>query len=474
MNESINTDLLHLVTLDIAWHYSIVPFTIDDGVLGLYMADDIILTEELQNEIEVMLDKAIIIEFRQRGLITELLNKYYRKNQSNLFNIELQQVTVSNQNFLEKIIQEAEALNSSDIHIEIYEEKARIRYRIDGHLIERIRISLADYPSLINMIKIRSGMDISEKRLPQDGRIFYQHESKKFDIRVSSLPALYGEKIVMRLLTNKIDKIELQSIGMNNFDLDVYTRGLQKPHGIILISGPTGSGKTTTLYATLKYLNNEKRNILTIEDPIEYTLEGVNQVQVKDAIGFTFAQALRTFLRQDPDIIMLGEIRDGETAQMAVRSSLTGHLVLSTIHTNSAIATISRLVDMGVPPFLIANTLNFSIAQRLVRKLCNNCKVEKKIENKYLQSIVKKEIGVDVIYTPVGCNQCYHTGYNGRRAIYEIIEIDDFLEQKIKQNDINEKEILIQKNIKSLRGNALLLLKDGITSLEEIYSLIHN
>lgn len=474
MNIEITKDVILLVTVEDAWYYKIVPYFSNSNSLKLYMDESINLTAELKNELEVVFDKNIEIDFKNSDYIETLLNKYYRrnhfsKNEDQVFDLEL-----SNQDHLEKIIKEAEMLGSSDIHIEIYELKARIRFRIDGHLIERVRINLLDYPSLINMIKIRSGMDISEKRLPQDGRIFYKNENSKFDIRVSSLPTLYGEKIVMRLLTNKIDNIDIYNIGLTEGELGLFLSGLRKPNGIILISGPTGSGKTTTLYATLKYLNNEVGNIMTIEDPIEYTLEGINQVQVKDNIGFTFAQALRTFLRQDPDVIMLGEIRDGETAQMAIRASLTGHLVLSTIHTNSALATISRLIDMGVPPYLIANTLNFSIAQRLVRKLCNSCKKEQNIEDEYLKNIIESELNKSRTFVSVGCNKCFHTGYQGRIAIYEIVEIDDYMINRIKNNDVNENEIIQQKKIHTLRKNALNLLKNGVTSIDEVYPLIHS
>src|SRR5690606_16390653 len=246
----------------------------------------------------------------------------------------------------------------------------------------------------------------------------------KFDIRVSILPTLHGEKVVLRLLNNDATNISLEGLGLGERDLSNYLEGVQRPSGMVLISGPTGSGKTTTLYATLKLLNEEKRNIVTVEDPIEYTLEGINQVQLKEDIGLTFTAALRSFLRQDPDVIMLGEIRDGETAQMAIRAALTGHLVLSTIHTNSAWGTISRLIDMGVPPFLLSNTINCSVAQRLVRKLCGDCKISAPV------SVADLPLQYNAANAPaehqiaVGCEKCHYTGYKGRQAIYEIIPID--------------------------------------------------
>src|SRR5690606_16346772 len=282
--------------------------------------------------------------------------------------------------FLERLLLMAKEIGSSDIHFEPYEQRCRVRFRLDGKLKEHFVVSLEEYPVIGNKLKIRAGLDISEKRLPQDGRITVKTDRDEFDIRVSTLPTLYGEKIVLRLISKDANHIDLERLGFTKAELKSYKNGIKRPNGIILISGPTGSGKTTTLYATLKYLNDGETNILTIEDPIEYTLEGINQVQLKENIGLDFASTLRTFLRQDPNIIMMGEIRDVKTANMAIRAALTGHLVLSTIHTNSAWATISRLIDMGVPHFLIANTLNMSVAQRLVRMLCSDCKEERPID----------------------------------------------------------------------------------------------
>lgn len=299
--------------------------------------------------------------------------RYYPQNNSNTKS-QVKSYSGAYDDFLPRVISEAKGIGASDIHIEIYEEMARIRFRIDGKMVERYRISSEEYPALINKIKIQANLDIAEKRLPQDGRIFFRSSVGEFDIRVSSLPTMNGEKIVMRLLSKDAGQIQLSQLGFSEEQLELYTRSVKRPNGIVLISGPTGSGKTTTLYATLQLLNSDETNILTIEDPIEYTLEGVNQVQLKEDIGLTFSSALRTFLRQDPDIIMLGEIRDKETAQMAIRAALTGHLVFSTIHTNSAWGTISRLVDMGIPPYLLASTINLSMAQRLVRLLCPKCK----------------------------------------------------------------------------------------------------
>ena len=348
-----------------------------------------------------------------------------------------------------------------------------MRLRIDGKLMEKYLISLEEYPKIINRIKIMAGLDISEKRLPQDGRINLTSAQEDFDIRVSSLPTLHGEKLVLRILSKNNVDVSLEKLGFTEKELNTYKTAVQKPNGIVLISGPTGSGKTTTLYATLKLLNDSDTNILTIEDPIEYTLEGVNQVQLKQNIGLDFASTLRTFLRQDPDIIMVGEIRDVATANMAIRASLTGHLVLSTIHTNSAWATVSRLIDMGIPSFLIASTLNVSVAQRLVRKLCNNCKRSRSqtsFGNKFEGVKELKEIKTH--FEAVGCPSCYQTGYQGRKAVYEIIPITEELVNHIKDKKLEINKYLKENNIATLKTNMIQLVKEGITSVTEVYPFL--
>jgi general secretion pathway protein E/type IV pilus assembly protein PilB len=277
----------------------------------------------------------------------------------------------------------------------------------------------------------------------------------------------------MRLLGQDASNIDLSTLGLQKEELEHYLEAVKKPNGIILISGPTGSGKTTTLYATLRLLNDSRRNIVTVEDPIEYTLKGINQVQLKEDIGLTFSSALKSFLRQDPDVIMLGEIRDSETALMAIRASLTGHLVLSTIHTNSAIGTISRLIDMGVPSYLIAETLNLSVAQRLIRKLCSHCKTEVPCTKKDFPMNFQFPYEISSYYKPVGCNQCFHTGYKGRTAIYEVLTIDTKIAEAVKNNTITEL-FSNDENYKSLSEKAFDILAEGETALEEIYSILIN
>ena len=469
---ALTTELKQALTTEQAWHYRIVPKAQTPKVLECYI-DEKITDLRIQNELEIVLGKPVVLHPLSSRIIEQTLNRFYLRN-NNGAHKSVSSVNLHSDEMIIQLISEAKNLGSSDIHIETYEEKSRIRIRIDGQLIERVVIKRADYPALINRIKIMSNLDIAEKRLPQDGRIFYNQQGYKFDIRVSVLPTLHGEKIVLRLLANSAEHIDIKLLGFSATDEANYLEAIKKPTGIVLISGPTGSGKTTTLYATLKLLNKESRNILTVEDPIEYTLPGINQVQVKDTIGLDFARALRTFLRQDPDIIMLGEIRDTETATMAVRAALTGHLVLSTIHTNSAWGTVDRLLDMGIPPYLLAITLNTTVAQSLVRLLCPLCKQKHPIEQNIFPAHFKPETQVTEHYVAKGCNDCYHTGYKGRKAIYQVIPVDVALGEKIRNKVSDVTDALKERNIKSLAENAFKIFSKGDTSIEEIYPLLYN
>ncbi|WP_340064271.1 GspE/PulE family protein [Ascidiimonas aurantiaca] len=457
--------LQQLISPEQAFHYRIIPVEAQNG--HITFKTDSKTPRELKAELSVVFGKTVQLLAEETQVLDIYLSSNFRKSRSS----RSENLTFT-PDFLEKVLQTAKEIGSSDIHFEPYEEKCRIRFRLDGKLVEQYNIPIEEYPVIINKIKIKSGLDISEKRLPQDGRITVNRGFDEFDIRVSSLPTLHGEKIVLRILSKDTSNIQLKDLGFTDYELRIYKESIRKPNGIILISGPTGSGKTTTLYATLKLLNDTKTNILTIEDPIEYTLEGVNQVQLKENIGLDFASALRTFLRQDPDIIMVGEIRDVKTANMAIRAALTGHLVLSTIHTNSAWATISRLIDMGVPPFLIASTLNVSLAQRLVRKLCNQCKQEKTISPELFPQNYQIPKDLHRHYEAVGCNDCFQTGYAGRKAVYEIIPIGGELVQCIKMNEHDISAYLAENHIKTLKDNAIELVREGETSVEEVYALL--
>jgi len=469
----IPTDIIQSINTQQAWHYLLLPFAKSDTEIRCYIAKEN-HHGSLEEELEVLLGIPVVLEITPTDELKKAIAQYYRKPTDSRSQPSAAGFDINDsQNILNNLIKEAKMLNSSDIHLEPYEHKARIRVRIDGKLVERYNIDIKQYPSLVNKIKIQSSLDISEKRLPQDGRIFIKNESLgQLDLRVSVLPTLHGEKIVLRILGSDNLDISMEQLGFGKSDLALYLESVHRPSGIVLVSGPTGSGKTTTLYATLQLLNQSIRNILTIEDPIEYTLEGINQVQLKENIGLDFPAAMRTFLRQDPDIITVGEIRDKSTAEMAIRASLTGHLVLSTIHTNSAWGIVARLVDMGIPSYLLADTLNAAVAQRLVRLLCNNCKTATSLDKKAFPRGFKTPNNLKSYYVANGCEDCFYTGYRGRKAIYEIIPIDETLSFHIKQTDMNVKQILTEKGHASLADNALKLVSSGLTSPEEVYPIL--
>ena len=370
------------------------------------------------------------------------------------------------------ILVDAIQKGASDIHIEAYEKSFRVRYRIDGSLYEVMSPPNKLRAALTSRLKIMSELDIAERRLPQDGRIKLKLKDKEVDLRVSTLPCLFGEKIVMRILDKGNLMLDLTKLGFEKKPLQDFMEAITSPYGMVLVTGPTGSGKTTTLYSALQQINKIDVNIMTAEDPVEYNLMGINQVQMKDEIGLNFAAALRSFLRQDPDIVMVGEIRDYETAEIGVKAALTGHLVLSTLHTNDAPSTINRLLNMGVEPFLVASSVVLIVAQRLVRKVCQNCKkpeqipVETFIDAGFSNEDAKKVTA----YKGEGCNTCNNTGYKGRVALYEIMPVKEDLKELVLQgaSAIDIKKTAIQLGMKSLRMSGLEKLKEGLTSLEEV------
>jgi len=454
---NVRAELRDLITPELAWRYKVVPFESSNEALGLWCTGEGIV---LKQELEVILGKPVVLKAAAEEAIVRALGHHYRRAAVNS-GIELKGKDTDS--VLQDLVHEARALGSSDIHIESYDGIARVRIRIDGQLVERHRYDRNLHQGIVNRIKVQAGLDISEKRLPQDGRMILSGQQDRMDIRVSVLPTLHGEKAVLRLLGQDAGHLRIEDLGMDDRQLHDYRSAIHRPHGLILISGPTGSGKTTTLYATLKELNETKRNIVTVEDPIEYTLEGINQVQLREQIGLTFAQALRSFLRQDPDVIMLGEIRDADTANMAVRAALTGHLVLSTVHTNSAWGTIGRLTDMGVPPYLLASTLNLSVAQRLVRLLCPKC--ARIVTTTHDAEATQTE--ANKCREPVGCETCHYTGYSGRRAVYEVIRMDDELRALLRSSAADSGAVVRAKGIKSLAESGKELVHLGLTSIEE-------
>lgn len=371
---------------------------------------------------------------------------------------------------VKSMIEQGARQRASDIHIEALEKIVRVRYRIDGALYERFTYDIHLLPAIIARIKILGGMDIAEKRKPQDGRITMMIDRREFDIRVSVLPTVFGEKCVMRLAQKNNLTRDKSELGLSEQDMAEFDEILKNPHGMILVTGPTGSGKSTTLYTALHELNNEEVNIITVEDPVEANIDGVNQVQVNPKANLTFGTALRSILRQDPDIIMIGEIRDAETAEIAVQASITGHLVVSTLHTNSAAGTLTRLMDMGVESYLLADSMVGVIAQRLVRRLCPACKkpVEATEEEKAMLEIADDE--PVQLYRPCGCPQCGNTGYIDRIGIYEIMRITPEVREAISHRKSTQEiaRVALEQGMRTLQSSARKLVREGITSVAEM------
>lgn len=365
---------------------------------------------------------------------------------------------------------------ASDIHVEPYEKTFRIRFRIDGVLYDVMTPPMKMRDALISRLKIMAKLDISEKRLPQDGRIKIKvkidNRSRELDFRVSTLPTLFGEKVVLRLLDKDKLMLDMSKLGFEPESLEKFQRAIANPYGMVLVTGPTGSGKTNTLYSALQTLNTSETNIMTAEDPVEFNLEGINQVQMKEQIGLNFAAALRSFLRQDPNIVLVGEIRDFETAEIAIKAALTGHLVLSTLHTNDAPSTISRLVNMGIEPFLVATSVNLIQAQRLIRRICKNCKEETHVPKEALveAGFSPEEAAGLTVYKGRGCETCLNTGYKGRVGLYEVMEITDDLRELIiiGASAIELRRKAIELGMVTLRESGLCKIRDGITTIEEV------
>ncbi|MGA2508413.1 MAG: GspE/PulE family protein [Chitinispirillaceae bacterium] len=474
---SIPHSVLSLIPYDIAIEYSVLPFVVDEqGRLeaAIDFENDI---DRLQ-KIQTVLGRSVKPHNVQRDAVMTLIGKHYgtqirakeqgeraeSKNRRLVVNISDSTITIVND-----IIHEALRLRASDIHLEPFEREMAVRFRIDGVLHEMASIPVDRILETVSRIKILAKMDIAEKRRAQDGRIRIEGQGRDVDIRVSTLPTDFGEKTVLRLLDKNAFDYRLESLGMDPTRLAMFKRAIEQPNGIVLLTGPTGSGKSTTLYAAINYIKQPSINISTVEDPIEYNIPGVNQTQVSQATGMTFANSLRTLLRQDPDVIMVGEMRDRETAEIAIRSSLTGHLVLSTLHTNDAASAATRLVDMGVEPYLVSSSLTMIIAQRLVRKICDHCKCETIVSED-----IRKTFGLQkdlVLYKGLGCSACGYTGYRGRTGLYEVLPISDNLRALI-NNKTYASEIrnaAIKEGLVLLRDHALSRLTDGITSAEEVF-----
>ncbi|MDP2166884.1 MAG: ATPase, T2SS/T4P/T4SS family [Thermodesulfovibrionales bacterium] len=478
----IDSALIDMVPEALARKHRVLPVEIKDGRLVLAMADplDIFAADEIKRLAKMPVDTAVATESE----ILKTLDKYYKGEMQEAFRAveagyyaeeeraaPLAEAAAEDTPVVRLVnttISQAVKDRASDIHIEPHADVLRVRFRIDGMLHEVMTPPKHLHAGVISRVKILSGMDIAEKRVPQDGRFPINIEGRQFDVRSSTLPTLYGEKVVMRLLEKTSGLPSLSELGLEDEMLRQYHGIISEPYGFILATGPTGCGKTTTMYSSLNNISTLEKNIITVEDPIEYNLKGINQVQVNPKAGLTFASGLRSILRQDPDIIMIGEIRDLETAAIATHAALTGHLVLSTLHTNESIGAIARLMDMGVEPFLITSSLMGVLGQRLIRKICPHCRESYAAEPEML-----KELGIAagaVLYRGGGCEECRNTGYLGREGLFELLLISEGVKRLIveKATASNIKEEAIREGFKTLRQEGIRKALNGVTALEEV------
>ncbi len=488
----IKAETVQLVPHDIAAKHQLVPLVLNDSVLTVAMADPTNITA--LNDVKFITGHDIQVVLASLGEIKHGIERHYEGNVSydsiiedldeNVEvvetdeNINVSELEKSTEDapvvkLVNAIMTDAVKKGASDIHIEPYEKHFRVRFRIDGILYEIMKPPLKLKNAITSRVKIMADLDIAERRLPQDGRIKLKlGKTREMDFRVNVLPTLFGEKVVLRLLDKENLQLDMEKLGFDAKQNKVFKDAIDKPHGMVLVTGPTGSGKTTTLYSALAELNKTTTNISTAEDPVEFNLPGINQAQMHDDIGFNFAAALRAFLRQDPDVIMVGEIRDYETAEIAIKASMTGHLVLSTLHTNDAPSTINRLLNMGVEPFLVASSVNLIMAQRLARRVCSVCVEEVKINPEILVNIgiPAAEARHIVVKQGKGCDKCAGTGYKGRIALYEVMPMTDELREYV-LNGASAAEIkreAARLGMTTLRGSALQRLKEGVTTVEEV------
>ncbi len=496
-------DVINLIPIEIAQKYLIMPIHRIRSFLTLAMVDptDLDVIEDIRFRTGLSIQPVIASE----SGIVNAIEKYYGSSDSlkvKQIVDEIEQADDTTVNILEeeeedydieeltRSTEEAPIITlvntvfidsikkgASDIHFEPYEKAFRVRYRLDGTLYEMMNLAMKFKNPVISRVKILSNMDIAEKRLPQDGRIkirvkLENGNKKEVDMRVSSVPTIFGEKIVVRILDKGMLKLDLTELGFEKQPLDVFKQAIKSPWGIILVTGPTGSGKTNTLYSAISNLNSQDTNIMTAEDPVEFYLEGINQVNINEKIGLRFSTILRNFLRQDPDIMLVGEMRDYDTVDIAIKAALTGHLVFSTVHTNDAASTITRLVNMNVESFLISDSVRLIVAQRLVRKLCKNCREEHKLSPDALEDIgfSPEEAKKVKVFKPKGCSSCHNTGYKGRTALFEVLEVTEDIKElvlsKAQSKDIKKKGI--EQGMLTLRQSGLEKIKKGITSIEEV------
>lgn len=487
----VQTKTLDLLTRNYVEKNNIIPIENNDRMIvvatndpmNFYLMDDIIL--RTGHNVKFVLATKTMIEMAidqyygdDSSKIKSDINENFKMEKLSLLDLDEQLKSDIESapivKFVNSLILNAVSSNVSDIHIEPRKSDIRVRNRIDGQLIEDMIIDIKAHNNIVTRIKIMAKMDIAEKRMPQDGRIELTEKEMSIDMRVSTIPTIFGEKIVIRILGGMSNLLSNRRVNFNARNVEVFNKIIKSPSGIILVCGPTGSGKTTTLYSVLKEVNESTVNIITIEDPVEYKIDGISQIQVNNKTGLTFAKGLRSILRQDPDIIMLGEIRDTETAEIAIKSAITGHLVLSTIHTNSAVATIPRLIDMGIEPFLLSAGLVGIISQRLIKRLCPKCKYEyvsTKDEMEYL--CIKNPIK---LYKSIGCGECTQTGYKGRMAIYEMLPVTQTFKKQIIENPVESdmEELAISEGMVTLKEDGKRHVINGITSIDELMQVTYS
>ena len=493
----VGADVLAAVPGNIARMYNVMPVAADVNSVTVAVSD--MITPEQSDELSFMLSKDILLAVASREEIASAISRYYGAEDESMKDLisgmeadlegagdilesgakmeDLASVEAAANSrpvvrFVNLVLYQAVQDRASDIHFEPFEDEFKIRYRVDGALYEMAPPPRHLALPVISRLKVISGLNIAERRVPQDGRIQLPIAGRMIDFRVSTLPTQFGESVVLRVLDRSVVSLDLENIGMPDDIYQYFCEDIEKPNGIVVVTGPTGSGKTTTLYSALRRLNTVENKLLTAEEPVEYDIDGIVQVPIHEAIGVTFGKVLRAFLRQDPDVIMVGEIRDIETSEIAIQASLTGHLVFSTLHTNDAAGAVTRLIDMGVEPFLIASTLEAVLGQRLVRTICNNCKTAYEPTPEILSQLglTEKQVGGRPFYYGAGCSYCNQTGYKGRRGIYEYLRIKDPIRELINQRKptLVIRDKAVEMGMRTLREDGIRCILDGYTTVEEV------
>jgi len=489
---SIDEKLLHRLTPDFCKQHLVLPLGSEDDrvVLGTARPDDVFSVDEVRLRLGARTMKVVVVppsdlrsvfeavvgdtseDMNVEEILSDIEEDDVRVDKQSEAEVDLEKEAAESPviRYVNYIIQTASKEGASDIHIEPAEKSMKVRFRIDGELFEMMQPPPKMSAAIVSRLKIMANLDIAERRLPQDGRIRCSVQGRKLDLRMSTIPSAYGEKVVLRILDTKSINVSLEQLGFDEDTLTIWRKQIEQPHGIVLVTGPTGSGKTTTLYASLRHMDKKSQNVSTVEDPIEYHLDGITQTQTHEKIGMTFAKALKALLRQDPDVIMLGEIRDQETAHIAVQAALTGHLVLSTLHTNDAPSSITRLVNIGIEPFLLGAAVNAALAQRLVRRICEHCRRPASLTEELREFLELQGLAMNSLFEGAGCDKCRNTGYTGRLGIYELLVVDDQLRDVIARNpNVAEfRRMCQERGMVTLRQDGFAKAARGQTTVHEI------